>query len=882
MHIRQEGENIFQAINHPTIILDVQYNIISVNRATVKAVGAISAKELIYRKCYEIFHNSTKPPENCPLIKMLASTKPEANEMEVEALDGVFLVSCTPVFDEKGNIQKIIHIAIDITEQKRTEALMHLRLELMQYASTHSLEELLQRTLDEVGALIDSPIGFYHFVEPDQKTLSLQAWSTRTMKEFCMVKGKGMHYGIDQAGVWVDCIHQRRPVIHNDYHSLPHRKGLPEGHAAVIRELVVPIMRADRIVAVLGIGNKPKNYTKKDVEIVSFMADVVWEIIEHKRSEEAKREREEKLQSIFRVAPTGIGLVRDRILLDVNLRICEMTGYGKEELLGKSARIFYPTQKDFEYVGTEKYRQIAERGTGVVETRWMKKDGTIIDVILASTPLDLNDLSKGVTFTALDITKRKRAEQAQRLNESRISALLELSRMTNQPDQMLTDFALEKAIELTHSTIGYLAFMNEDETVLTMYSWSRQAMQECMIEKKPIVYPVETTGLWGEPVRQRKPLITNDYQAPNPFKKGYPKGHVHVKRHMNIPLFDGASIVLVAGVGNKEYPYEESDIRQLTLLMDGMWKIIKQKRVGEALRYSEEKYHSAIDNAGDMILLADLDGNLQEVNKKAQELLGYTKEELTAMHYSMIHPMEELERISDAFAEIILKGRIYFKDSIILRKDGTTIPVDITGSLIAYAGKLLVQGIFSDRTEQKRKEDDIKYALSLQKSTIESTADGILVVDRRGKIVSFNQKFLEMWHIPRNVIDSRDDAQSLSFVLEQLKNPESFLSKVEELYAHPNETSYDVIEFKDGRYFERYSQPQEIEGNILGRVWSFRDITERKKAEDELKKNEKELQKRVEELEEFYNMAVGRELRMVELKNEIERLKKDLEKKKNQ
>jgi len=118
---QQEWEDIFQAIGHPTIILDAQHNILSVNRATLKAVGAHSAEELMGRKCYEIFHNTSKPPEGCPLVKMLATTKFEESEMEVEALGGVFLVSCTPVFDEKGNIQKIIHIATDITERKKAE-----------------------------------------------------------------------------------------------------------------------------------------------------------------------------------------------------------------------------------------------------------------------------------------------------------------------------------------------------------------------------------------------------------------------------------------------------------------------------------------------------------------------------------------------------------------------------------------------------------------------------------------------------------------------------------------------------------------------------------------------------------------------------------------
>ena len=101
--------------------------------------------------------------------------------------------------------------------------------------------------------------------------------------------------------------------------------------------------------------------------------------------------------------------------------------------------------------------------------------------------------------------------------------------------QQITDFVLESAVALTNSKIGYLAFMNEDESVLTMHSWSKSAMQQCAIIDKPIVYAVVNTGLWGEAVRQRRPVITNDYQAPNPLKKGHPEGHVKVLRHMNAP-----------------------------------------------------------------------------------------------------------------------------------------------------------------------------------------------------------------------------------------------------------------------------------------------------------------------------------------------------------
>jgi signal transduction histidine kinase len=177
----------------------------------------------------------------------------------------------------------------NIGKEELSQGFIKIRLSLIEYAITHTLAELLIQSLDEVAAFVDSPVGFYHFVEPDQKTLSLQQWSTRTRKEFCRAAGKGTHYNIDQAGVWVDCLRQKKAVIHNDYSSLRHKKGLPEGHAEVVRELVVPVIRKDKAVAILGVGNKPVDYTQRDVEIVSYLADVTWEIVRQKRADDALR-----------------------------------------------------------------------------------------------------------------------------------------------------------------------------------------------------------------------------------------------------------------------------------------------------------------------------------------------------------------------------------------------------------------------------------------------------------------------------------------------------------------------------------------------------------------------------------------------------------------
>lgn len=189
----------------------------------------------------------------------------------------------------------------------------------------------------------------------------------------------------------------------------------------------------------------------------------------------------------------------------------------------------------------------------------------------------------------VEIAERQRAEEVFRFETSRLDALAKLNEMSDATMQELTDFALEEGVRLTRSTIGYFALMNEDETVLTMYSWSKAAMKECAIQDKPIVYPVVNTGLWGEAVRQRKPVITNDYTAPNPLKKSYPEGHVKILRHMNVPVFDGNKIVIVAGVGNKAEPYDESDTRELTLLMQGMWHLLQRRSAKEALQRSKDE-----------------------------------------------------------------------------------------------------------------------------------------------------------------------------------------------------------------------------------------------------------------------------------------------------
>jgi PAS domain S-box-containing protein len=275
--------------------------------------------------------------------------------------------------------------------------------------------------------------------------------------------------------------------------------------------------------------------------------------------------------------------------------------------------------------------------------------------------------------------RHKVAEAEVRLNEFRLAAIIDLYQMHSAGIKEICDYALEKAIELTRSRIGYLAFVDEDNVMLTMYAWSRQALTGCMIREKPLHYSLESTGLWGEAVRLRRPVITNDYAAENPAKKGYPEGHISVIRHMNVPVFEGNRIVMLAGVGNKETGYNESDIRQVTLLMGGLWQILKRKRAEEELRESEKRLRSYFDLPLVGMAITSPEMQWVEVNDTLCRMLGSPAEELVGKTWECFAADDDPESRTDQF-DGVFTGEVPAAtfDKKYRRMDGSLISVRVS------------------------------------------------------------------------------------------------------------------------------------------------------------------------------------------------------------
>ncbi|MDW7732902.1 MAG: PAS domain-containing sensor histidine kinase, partial [Methanolobus sp.] len=165
------------------------------------------------------------------------------------------------------------------------------------------------------------------------------------------------------------------------------------------------------------------------IALFERLGDSIALALAQRLAQKAVKQNEEKLKSIFRAAPVGIGVVVNRVFTNVNSHISEMTGYGYNELIGSNTLMLYPAQEEFDYIGRELYRETAEKGTGTIETRWKRKDGAVIDVLLSSSPIDTSDLSKGITLTALDISERKRAEKELLESEARNRLILDRSPM---------------------------------------------------------------------------------------------------------------------------------------------------------------------------------------------------------------------------------------------------------------------------------------------------------------------------------------------------------------------------------------------------------------------------------------------------------------------
>jgi PAS domain S-box-containing protein len=455
-----------------------------------------------------------------------------------------------------------------------------------------------------------------------------------------------------------------------------------------------------------------------DVEIsvspISYKGDparqaILRDITKSKQAEDALRESEAHMKGILNAAPAGIGLVRKRELDWVSHRMCEMLGYSADELLGQSARIAYESDEEFDRVGRVKYSEIQERGVGSVETRFKRKDGSVLDVLLCSSAVDPGDLLKGTIFTALDITERKRAEEALRESEHYFRSLL-----FNMHEDILV---IDRDYRITdvNNTLLVTAGLKYEEVI----------GRHCY----------EISHGYNEPCERKG----EDCMLQEVFETGKPGNcrHQHIRTDGSKVWVDILLSPLRDENGNVTHVIEA--IRDVTDLVE----------MEDVLRESEENFRALAENANDAILIAaGEEGVNVYANKRAAEITGYSVTELLEID---LHELVEPDQIEKAAARY--KSRIAGKkaphqyETSLVRKNGRSFPVEVTGARTFWKGQPAAIAIIRDVTKRRKAEDSLRKSeaeLAAQSRHLEevNAALRVLLKQREGDKADLEERLL--------------------------------------------------------------------------------------------------------------------------------------------
>jgi PAS domain S-box-containing protein len=656
------------------------------------------------------------------------------------------------------------------------------------------------------------------------------------------------------------------------------------------------------------------------------IADLKIKESERKQAQEDIKEQEGKLASIFRAAPVGIGMVINRIFQEVNDTLCQMTGYSREELLGQSARMLYPTDEDFNHVGQEKYRQIADKGTGTVETYWKTKDGRVINIVLSSTTLDPDDRAKGVTFTALDITDRKLAEEALRDSESKYQFLAESmadvvftldinlattyvspsiermlgftpeERIAQKVDQQLTlksqtlafeslmaelDREKEKGgdpnrsqtleLEYYHKDgsikhlVTYIRGMRDSEGNLTGFYGSHHDITERKRAEETLrlitdnmsdmirVADLQGVNLYVSPSIKGLGYAPEERAGKSAFDIVHPDDVEHIIKVFSEGLVNNKPSKLEYRVKHKEGHYVwletigdllKNDRGEVTAVVMSSRDVTARRKADDELRDANQKLRLHFEQTPMAVIEWDLDFRVTRWNPAAQAIFGFSHEEAFGQHASII-VTEEFRPHVDQVWQALLKisgGERSTNQNV--RKDGTRILCEWYNTpLVDEIGTVTgVASLVQDITEHKKSEEALRESKERYRTLVENASDIVFRTDNSGyftfvnpagiRITGYEEKELIGKHYPTLIRPDMRDEAIKSF-------GRQFVKGIQNTYSE-----YPILT-KEGHEVWLGQNTQLIveDGHLTGFQAVSRDITARKRAEEELQRTLDSLRK---------------------------------------
>ncbi len=334
---------------------------------------------------------------------------------------------------QDGFLVRLWGTAIEITERKREAARLEkdvfrgkLLLELYEKAPVFSDKELYDFVLGQSVQLTDSAIGFFHLVSDDQKSIILTSWNEAALKS--CTANYDSHYPLAEAGNWVDCVREKRPIVYNDFDKSPNQRGLPDGHTKIKRILTIPVLDEGKVKIIFGVGNKPEAYDDVDILQIQLVVNELYKIIRQRRSDLALQKSEEKFSKAFYSSQMAIAItgLTDGCILDANQSFEELSGYSRAELIGSNTLELklWLSLDDRERVTQE---LSVSGATKSQEFKFRKKDGSFMIGSMSAELLEI-DGERCVLFDIMDVTSRRQTEEKLEHQIERLSVLYDIDR----------------------------------------------------------------------------------------------------------------------------------------------------------------------------------------------------------------------------------------------------------------------------------------------------------------------------------------------------------------------------------------------------------------------------------------------------------------------
>jgi len=542
-------------------------------------------------------------------------------------------------------------------------------------------------------------------------------------------------------------------------------------------------------------------------------------------------------------------------ITDINRATVEATGYTRELLIGSDFSDYFTDPQK----AREGYLRVLSEGQLRDYPLTIKHRNGKLTPVLYNATVYRNEAGalQGVFASARDITERLKAETLKEQELQKAIILLDLYH--NAPhlsDKELYDYALEQAVRITGSEIGFLHLVSDDQQEIMLTAWNKKVLEGC-VAVYDNHYPLEQAGNWVDCARAKKPIIYNDF--PNsPHQKGLPTGHSPISRFLSAPVIEEDKVRIIFGVGNKAEPYDENDIIQIQLVANELRKILRQRDYEQAMLKAGIYNRSLIEASLDPLITIGPEGQITDANQAMEIATGLTRQQLSGTEF--YDYFTDPEKAKAGYLQVYKEGLVRDYELEIKHKDGHILPVLYNATVYRdEEGKVI--GAFAaarDITERKKMESELlKSKEELAQRVLERTAELeeqkeelriiidsvpalIFYKDRENRFIRINQAFEELTGVPREQLEGKS-----MFELYPRELAEAYWKDDLEVIS-TGRGRYDIVEPMETPHGTRIVETDKIPyrnvaGEILGVIGFSRDITEQKKAQDLVRESEEKL-----------------------------------------